>query len=388
MKICILTPRFPYPENGGDVLRINAIAKYLKSKGHTLILVSYYNDKNNFTLANKLYDKIFATRHFKIKSAFYCALSLITGKCLQTGYYYSNSYLKVLRNVINTEKPDMYISHLLRMCPFIEKLGLERNTIVEMTDALSKTYELSSGIKKITLKTILYKIEKNRIKKYEQKVINRFSKIVLVSQSDINLLQKTCDNSDQKLFLYTNGVNCLESIASNYNKNKICFIGNMRTLQNQDAVLYFVKEIFPIIKKSIPDAVFTIIGAQPPENIKELDDGKNIIVTGFVEDINEAVSDCCLTVAPVRISAGIQNKVLVAMGCGVPVVLTSLIAGAIPELKDGENCFIKDNTENFAECCIKIMKEENTHSSISKDGYEMVKNHYSWNEKLEGYEVL
>lgn len=78
MKICILTPRFPYPENGGDVLRINAIAKYLKSKGHTLILVSYYNDKNNFTLANKLYDKIFATRHFKIKSAFYCALSLIS----------------------------------------------------------------------------------------------------------------------------------------------------------------------------------------------------------------------------------------------------------------------------------------------------------------------
>ena len=76
------------------------------------------------------------------------------------------------------------------------------------------------------------------------------------------------------------------------------------------------------------------------------------------------------------------------MGCGVPVVLTSLIAGAIPELKDGKNCFIKDNAEIFAESCIKIMTEENTHSSISKAGYEVVKNNYSWNEKLEGYEIL
>ena len=67
---------------------------------------------------------------------------------------------------------------------------------------------------------------------------------------------------------------------------------------------------------------------------------KNIVVTGFVNDLNVVISDACLAVAPVRVAAGIQNKVLVAMADKLPVVLTSMISRAIPELHHGENCLI------------------------------------------------
>ena len=113
MKICILTPRFPYPENGGDVLRINAIARYLRAKGHKLILVSYYNNKEDLQKTDQLYEKIYTIKQYKYKSVFYSFFSLITGKCLQTGYYYSKSYLKLLRKVVSDEQPDLFISHLL-----------------------------------------------------------------------------------------------------------------------------------------------------------------------------------------------------------------------------------------------------------------------------------
>ena len=162
----------------------------------------------------------------------------------------------------------------------------------------------------------------------------------------------------------------------------------MRTLQNQDAVLHFVEDIFPLIKKLVPDAVFVIIGAEPPEQIKSLADGKNIEVTGFVDDIQTAVSECCLAVAPVRVAAGIQNKVLVAMGCGVPVVLSPLIAKAIPELSDGDNCFIKETNLDFANACIDVLQSEQKRAEIAKKGYELVKEHYSWKEKLVGYEKI
>ena len=147
-------------------------------------------------------------------------------------------------------------------------------------------------------------------------------------------------------------------------------------------------DIFPLIKKSVPDAVFTVIGAEPPENILSLSDGKNIFVTGFVDDIQATVAECCLNVAPVRVAAGIQNKVLVAMGCGVPVVMSSLISGAIPELSDGENCFIQDDVNVFAEKGISLMQNNDIRVSISRSGYEMVKKYYSWNEKLDGYENI
>lgn len=389
MKLCLLAPRFPFPENGGDVLRINNIARYLKSKNCELVLISFYEDeirlkKEYFTL----YDTIYMIKRTKIVSLIMSFIFALTGRPIQCGYYFSFKFLKQLQRSIKQELPDEYVSHLLRMTPYLELTHQQKNSIVEMTDALSKTYGLSAKAKGNFVKKCIYKVELGLIRRYEKYVVRHFPKVVLVSEADVKYLENKCGRPEKSLAVYTNGVDCLPTLPTVYNKNKICFIGNMRTLQNQDAVVHFVKDIFPIIKKSVPDAVFTIIGAEPPEYIQNLADGKNIIVTGFVDDIQSAVSECCLNVAPVRVAAGIQNKVLVAMGCGVPVVMSSLISGAIPELSNGENCFIQDDVNAFAEKCVSLMQNDDIRASISRNGYEMVKKHYSWNEKLEGYEKL
>ena len=389
MKFCILTPRFPFPENGGDVLRINNIARYLKSKNHELVLVSFSDEKIQVKEEYyRLYDTIYTIKRSKIFSLFMSLFFSLTGRPIQCGYYFSFNYLKLFRKVINNELPDIYISHLLRMVPYLEITNKQDCSIIEMTDALSKTYTLSSKAKGSSLKKTIYFLEKRLINRYECHVIKSFPKVALVSASDIQYLQQQCGNNFKNFVLYTNGVDCIHTIPKTYDNRKICFVGNMRTLQNQDAVMYFIKDIFPLIKQSVPDAIFTIIGAEPPEPVKTLADGKNIIVTGFVDDIQAAVSECCVAVAPVRVAAGIQNKVLVSMGCGVPVIMSSLIAGAIPELESGKNCFISDVPETFANYCITLMNDTNIRSSISETGYKMVKEKYSWFEKLKGYEQL
>lgn len=226
-------------------------------------------------------------------------------------------------------------------------------------------------------------VERRLIRRYEDHIVKVFPKVVVVSQEDINFINKRV--KAETLVLHTNGVTCLDAFPTVYNQKKICFIGNMRTLQNQDAVLRFVKNIFPIILKRCPDAVFYIVGAEPPREIEALGNGKNIIVTGFVDDLTSMVADTCLAVAPVKIAAGIQNKVLVAMGCGVPVVMTSLISKAIPELRDGENCFIRDDENDFAQACVELLENTQMRNMIAKNGFNMVREHYSWDEKLSGY---
>lgn len=161
----------------------------------------------------------------------------------------------------------------------------------------------------------------------------------------------------------------------------------MRSVQNQDAALFFVNEVFPYVKESVPDAKFYIVGSLPPANIQALA-SDDIIVTGFVDDLESEISDSCVAVAPVRVAAGIQNKVLVAMGCGIPVVLTSLISKAIPELKDGENCFVRDDAKLIAGSCVELMKNERLRFQLSTNGYDVVKRFYSWTEKLSNYEVI
>jgi glycosyltransferase involved in cell wall biosynthesis len=389
MKLCLLAPRFPFPENGGDVLRINNIARYLKSKGNELILISFcFGEIKLKKEYFELYDTIYIVKKHKISSYIFAFLFALVQKPIQCGYYFSESFLRQFRHTLKNENPDECVAHLLRMVPYLEKTRSQKKSIVEMTDALSKTYSLSRSSKQKSFKKIVYNFELGLIRKYERHVIKTFPKVVLVSQNDIGYLKKSTGLPCENLFCHTNGVNCAENLNENYDRNKICFVGNMRTLQNQDAVLFFVNEVFPIVKKRNPSAKFYVVGAEPNEQIKSLSDGKSIFVTGFVENLEDAISDSCVAVAPVRIAAGIQNKVLVAMGCGVPVVMSALISAAIPELSDGKNCIIKDSAAEIAESVVCLMSDETYRNSIAENGYRTVKENYSWNKKLDGYEEI
>ena len=139
MKYCILTPRFPFPENGGDVLRINNIAKYLKSAGHELVLVSFCEGNPDMAAAKTLYDKIYVVKRKKTNSMLYSLEYMLSGRPIQCGYYYSREYSKLLGMVISKEKPDRFVSHLLRMVPYLTQHGVDSPSVVEVTEASSTT---------------------------------------------------------------------------------------------------------------------------------------------------------------------------------------------------------------------------------------------------------
>lgn len=389
MKICILAPRFPFPQFGGDALRINEIARYLRAQGHRLILVSFYEgDAPPVDMARTLYHEVYCVKRHRLTSLVNCITGYLRGIPLQCSYYSSDAYRKLLSEVIQKEQPDLYISHLLRMAPYLEELGLESCSIVEMTDALSKTYGLSSNARGVGFLKYIYMVERRLIQKYEQYVISKFPKVVLVSQSDVDLLAQQAGKPCPSLTLHTNGVSCLEQpLDVSIDTRKICFMGNMRSLQNQDAALYFVHDIFPLIKQRVPDAKFYIVGSLPPANIQAVA-SDDVIVTGFIDDLEGFISNSCVAVAPVRIAAGIQNKVLVAMGCGLPVVLTPLIADAIPEIQHGVNALVDQDPQQIANHCIDMMLNPELRSKISAAGYDMVLHNYSWQEKLGNYEKL
>ena len=384
MNICLLTPRFPFPQNGGDVLRINEIARYLKSKGHILTLVSFSDTaKPDLEAAHQLYDNIYWIRRKRRWSYFNSLIYFLMQKPMQCGYYASKAYERLLRRAIAEQHPDLFVSHLVRLAPYLEKLHMQDRSIIEMTDALSRTYSMSLNAKKGGPLKYVYHFEKRLIERYEQHVIYTFPKTILVSKTDENYLRERCTLADPPLFTFTNGVHCLPHVSHEYDPNRISFIGNMRTLPNQDAVLYFISMIFPRIKKKIPSAKFYIVGDQPPKKIQALA-SDDVIVKGFVEDIDAEVQRSAIVVAPVRVAAGIQNKVLQA----IPVVLSALLAPAIPQLQDGTNCVIAYNDARFAKACVQLMLNADRRNAMANHGYRMVHRHYAWADKLEGYEIM
>jgi glycosyltransferase involved in cell wall biosynthesis len=383
VKICILAPRYPFPEAAGDVLRINHITRYLKKKGHIVCLVSFYEDGMSCIDEEGLYDSIYKIKRSRLTSYFRTICSFFAGKPLQYGYYCSNKFLKLLKRVKNIEKPDLYISHTHRMVWYLEKINVQDQSIIEMSDALSKTYSLVTSSSYNSWKKLAYLIEKKRIVKYERYLLKTYRKIVLVSNADKEYL-----NNHPSLFVYPNGRDIVHEEAHPYDNNKIVFVGNMRALQNQDAVLYFVEEIFPHLLEKKPDLRFYIIGSEPNQRIRSLDNGKNIFVTGYVEDIYQVVCDACLSVIPIRIAAGLQNKVLEAMSYHIPVVISKLISFGIPGLVNGSNCFIVDDVNEYIDCCLELLENKVLRNNMSNKGFELVKSFYDWNKMLEGYEIL
>jgi glycosyltransferase involved in cell wall biosynthesis len=134
----------------------------------------------------------------------------------------------------------------------------------------------------------------------------------------------------------------------------IMFFGAMWRRVNEDAVLYFVKSIFPIILDKIPNAIFYVVGSKPSRQIRNLG-SKNIIVTGFVESVNMYYNKCAVVVVPLRAGSGIKGKVIQALGFGRPVVSTSVGAEGIL-LNDANGLFIEDEPPKFAQKVVALME--------------------------------
>lgn len=380
-KVCFLTPRFSYPENGGDVVLLNDLMHWFKDQGYEVIQITFY-EKEQEKLLNRQHDyidKLFPIKRDNFVSIKNTIMFYLKGLPLQCGYYYSKKMLNSLKQIIQNEQPDIYVCHLLRMIPYFDALNIKDNVIVQMSDVLSKTYGLASKSAGSPLKKLIYKFETKRMELYERTVVRNYRKVVLVSKND-----KDYFGLNKNVFYHNNGIRNIIHYDS-VDENKIVYIGNMRTLQNLDGCLYFIREIFPLIQKQKPNVQLHVVGFAPEKIINKLN-YKNVLVTGYVESIEDYIKDAVVSVAPIRVASGIQNKVLISMACNVPVVLSSLISKGIPELKHGENCFIQDEPQKFASCCLELINNQKERNLITSNATKIIEENYIWNIHLKGYD--
>ena len=191
------------------------------------------------------------------------------------------------------------------------------------------------------------------------------------------------------MIVVPNGVN-LEYFQPNndysYNTKKIVFLGAMDYYANVDGVIYFHDKIFPIIKKEIPDIKFYIVGSSPTKAVQKLA-SKDVIVTGFVDDVREYLKDACVCTVSLRIARGIQNKILEAMASGIPVVTSPICNDGIAAV-DGENILVGKTPQDFARHVIDILSKQDLRDKFARNGRKFVEENYSWETNLNRLEKL
>jgi polysaccharide biosynthesis protein PslH len=166
----------------------------------------------------------------------------------------------------------------------------------------------------------------------------------------------------------------------------VVFFGLLSFVPNVDAVIYFVKDIWPRIAKAHPEARCKIIGGRPPSSLLALA-GPRVELTGFVPDLRPHLASAAALVVPLRLGGGTRLKIVEGMAMGKAIVSTALGAEGI-EAVPKRDLLIEDEPESFANAVNRLLADPDLAARIGQSARRLAVERYSWSgaaKALEGF---
>lgn len=380
-KILVLTPRFPYPVIGGDRLRIYRLCQAL-SKEYELTLLSLCESETEIymPLPDKVFSRVERLRLPRWRRLWNVIKALPSRQPLQVAYYACPAF-RARAHALLTEH-DASLAHLIRTGETIRELpGVK---FLEMTDAISLNYsrvsQVNGGL--FDWRRLIYRIEAKRLLRYEKTVVNSFTHTFLVSAIDRDFLYHADPVSLAKVSVCSNGVDLLAlPYQFTHRGRDIVFIGNLYSLQNFDAAYFFASEVLPAVRAQHPDVCFRVIGRIKPESANRLRRLPGVAVTGEVDSVASAARGAGVGVCPVRLGAGVQNKVLEYMALGLPVVSTRLgLEGFAAQ--PGRELLVADTSPDMVTAVCKLLDDRKTACAQAQHARLYVEQQHSWDAML------
>lgn len=220
-------------------------------------------------------------------------------------------------------------------------------------------------------------IEYLKMRLYEHATWKKFDLCLVCSAAEKHELQKRVPML--KADVVSNGVDLgyFTNTSPEIKKHLLVYVGQMNWQPNIDAVVYFLKEMYPRIKADVSDVSFSIVGSNPPEAIKKLAQENGAKTTGYVPDTRPIVSQAEVFVVPLRIGGGTRLKILEAMAMGKAIVSTSIGCEGIGAEHE-KNILIADSQEDFAKSVIRIFNDTTLRDNLGVAARKFVEKNYSW----------
>lgn len=384
MKILFLAQRVPYPPNKGDKLRSFNEIKYL-SQHHDISLVCLADNPSDLKHEDELL-KYCSTVDMvclsNIRSKINTAVALVTGRPLTLAHFYSAKLNFIVQNKLQDEKFDLVFVYCSSMAQYVEKIATIPR-VIDFVDVDSEKWAQYAVYARFPM-NLVYRLESRRLRVYEKAIAQSFQHCFLVSEKEVEDFRKLV-YPVEAMTPILNGVDLERFHPSEelYDPNVIVFTGAMDYFANVEAVLYFAREILPLIQQKVPEVKFYVVGSNPAAELISLaGSNPSIVVTGYVDKVQPYMAKAAVFVAPMRIARGVQNKILEAMAMGVPVVTTSLGYEGIAAEPD-RDIIVADDQPRFADSVVNIIQNSELRDRLAKNGRNNVEQHYNWHINLD-----
>lgn len=226
------------------------------------------------------------------------------------------------------------------------------------------------------LKSLYARLTARRLASVESNLVTAGYGNVVCSERERKQLSSITPHA--RIAVVENGVDTgqFQHIAPAGKRHRILFVGLMAYHANIDAILWFVRTVWPGLRERFPDKTLTIVGAKPVPAVLALREEPGIEVTGTVSDVRPFYAEAFVAVAPLRTGAGTRLKILEAMAAGVPVISTALGAEGL-DIVPGENILIANTPEEWIET-MPLLTDEAFRRRLTEAGRQLVCSRYDW----------
>lgn len=381
-RLLVLTSRFPYPVVGGDRLRIWQVCRALASEFDlTLLSLCATPAELRAPIPD---DGVFASvERFHLptwRSWLGSGRALPSRRPLQVGYYHQTKFARRAEQL--SASHDGVFAHLVRTADVALKLDLPR--FCELTDAISLNYarakQTSDGVRDV--RNVAYQIESRRLRAYERRVIAGMDHSFVVSDVDRDFLTPPGDPLRERLSVSPNGVDTAAlPFTSPRRGAELVFLGNLASVQNLDAALHAARDVLPLVRRRHPDATLTVVGRIDERRAGFLRAFPGVRVTGEVASVPDAVASAAVGLAPLRIGAGVQNKVLEYAALGLPVVTTPLALEGLGA-RPGEELLVGTTAAEQADAVCRLLDDPERADRLAAAARAYVERTHDWSALL------
>ncbi|HUP10504.1 MAG TPA: TIGR03087 family PEP-CTERM/XrtA system glycosyltransferase [Caldimonas sp.] len=379
MRILYVCHRFPYPPKRGGMIRPFNMVRHLSQSGHEVVLCSMTRS-DELTREAQGIAPYCAEFHLEQVDNRVQALRMLatlpTPITASASFFHSPRLARRIRHVLATQKIDLVFVHCSSVAHYVSHVtGIPK--ILDFGDMDSQKWLEYAHHKPFPL-SLGYRWEGIRVLADERRLARRFDFCTTITRAEHESLLGLGIDTPSDWF--PNGVDSSyfappDGVA--YDRDTIVFVGRMDYFPNQQCMFDFCRDVFPRLRAQRPSIKLQIVGADPSPAVLRLGGIDGVTVTGSVPDVRPYVSRAALTVAPLRIARGTQNKILEAMALGVPVVCSRVAAGGV-DAQAPDHLVTADTPEEVCAAILRILDDPAERDRLSRAGRARVLSNHAW----------
>ena len=395
-KILFLTQIVPFPPDAGPKVKTYHVIRALVGQGHSVTLVSFVRpeEARHISALREICDAVYEVpiRRSRIADVGYMVRSYLTNR----PFLIERDDLRPMQETVNrlVQENDFQFIHAdqLTMVQFAIKgasafPGKKPKVIFDAHNAVWTIVERMKDNARFFLKPILA-VEAKRVKQYEGELLLTVDHVLAVTDIDQKLLEEALHFSKSGKNDRVSPVTVipiavdtqkLQPVNRKVGSKNIVTLGTLHYPPNADGIRWFFNEVFPLVKKRVPDTTLSIIGKNPPQDFIELAERHpaTIKVTGYVDDLVPYLEESTLMVVPVRAGGGMRVRILEAFAYAMPIVTTTVGLEGIHGTPD-HDVLVADTPADFANRTIELLENASLQEKLSTNGRELATTKYDW----------